>query len=338
MTHPDLRPLAIVGNLNVDLWVRSVDRLPDPGQETIVDTARLELAGTAGYVLLACRALGLPTLPVSSIGDDALGQFTLRTLADLGTTSSGILVFPGTETPISIVLVAPDGDRSILSTLGAHTLLDIDAVRAFDSAIAAYPDVFLCGTYLLPRLSPARIQPYAAELRRRGQTVFFDPSWDPGGWSLPIRNDTLVLLRDVDVFLPNETELLHLLDVSDLDAAIRTILTFVPEVIVKRGDRGALHATAGAWTEQPAFPVTPINTIGAGDIFDAGYIVARRFGWSIERRLQFAAALAALVVTQPGRRSYPDLSTILTALGTWTRDPAWETLGDIARSSEFQTG
>ncbi len=58
------------------------------------------------------------------------------------------------------------------------------------------------------------------------------------------------------------------------------------------------------------FAVTAVNTIGAGDVFDAGYLYARRQGWAPARRLRFANALAALVVAQPGTRSYPDAGAV----------------------------
>src|SRR5215204_7036415 len=74
-------PIAIVGNLNVDQVVRTVDRYPAWDEEIVVDSSRLELAGTAGYLLLALLGLGIDPFVVSTIGDDPFGAFLEGELA-----------------------------------------------------------------------------------------------------------------------------------------------------------------------------------------------------------------------------------------------------------------
>ncbi|HEU0114879.1 MAG TPA: carbohydrate kinase family protein, partial [Thermomicrobiales bacterium] len=176
-------PVAIVGNLNVDLWLRPVARFPEPDEEIVVDSARLELAGTAGYMLHACRALDLPAVTVSTIGDDAFGAAVVREMERLGASLTGVETLPGEETSVGIVFVAPDGSRGLLSTLGAHRQMSVAVALRHDAAVAACREVILCGNYLLPQFGPAAVVDYAREARARGQAVFFDPSWDPAGWT-----------------------------------------------------------------------------------------------------------------------------------------------------------
>ena len=61
----------------------------------------------------------------------------------------------------------------------------------------------------------------------------------------------------------------------------------------------------------PGFPVDAVNTVGAGDVFDAAYLYARRLGWPPVERLRFANALAAMVVSQRGERIYPDADSVM---------------------------
>jgi sugar/nucleoside kinase (ribokinase family) len=319
-------PLAIVGNLNVDLWVRTVDRFPVWSEEWIVDSARPELAGTAGYLMLACKGLGIDALTVSTIGDDLFGRFLEDQLQELGFAARGIEVVDQEETPLSMIFVGEDGQRGILSTLGAHKRMDMDVVWRHDELVAQCSEVFLCGNYLLPQLSPADVLPYAQELKARGQLVAFDPSWDPTGWGEQTRRNTYRLLQAVDVYLPNEEELTHLTGKGDWHAALQEVAGMPGEVVLKRGAHGAVYAGAGEWIEVPGFVVHAVNMVGAGDVFDIGYLWGRRMGWSPLQRVQFACALATMVVSQPGTRTYPDAAGVLAFLQQHSSEPIWQTI------------
>lgn len=310
-------PLAIVGNLNLDLWVGPVTRFPGPDEEVLAGSSRLELAGTAGYVLQAALALGLEPRVVSTIGDDAFGAMLLSDLERLGCGTAGVEVIAGDETSLGIIFVAEDGSRGILTTLGAHAVMDPAVAEQHDDWVAPCADVLLCGAYLLPRFGPAALAPYAAMLRRRGQVVAFDPSWDPAGWPESTRRETMRLLREIDVYLPNEPEVLAVTGRDDLDAAIETVAGYAGEVVVKRGERGAVYAQGSERIQVAAFPVRVVNTIGAGDAFDAAYLFARRRGMQPRERLRFANAAAALVIGQSGGRSYPDAKRVHDAVAVW---------------------
>ena len=309
-------PLAIVGNLNVDQWVRTVTRFPQWDEEVLVDSVRLELAGTAGYALQTALALGIPPFVVSTLGDDPFGQFTLDTLADLGVDASGVEVLPGEETSLGMVFVGREGQRGILTTLGAHRRMGVEVADRQDRRVSESPEVFLCGAYLLPNFSPADLIPYARRLRKRGQVVAFDPSWDPGGWGERTRGDTFALLAEVDVYLPNEEELISLTGASSWQAALEVVAGLPGEVVLKRGKAGAVYVGPEGRIAMPGFPVVAVNTIGAGDAFDIGYLFGRRLGWPPDRTLRFACAVAALIISQPGPRSYPQVATIEAFLET----------------------
>ena len=304
------RPLAIVGNLNVDQWIGPVHRFPAWDEEVLVESARIELAGTAGYLLQACRGLGMDAFVVSTIGDDLFGGIVRDELRTLGFDDAGVDVLPGYETSLGMIFVGPSGERGILTVLGAHTAMEVAVAERHDERIAGCAEVFLCGNYLLPKLGPVAVLPYARRLRARGQAVVFDPSWDPAGWSEVTRRDTLALLEEVDVYLPNEEELKALTSASDLDAALELVSGRAGEVVVKRGASGAVYVSGETRVECGGFPVTAVNTIGAGDVFDIGYLYARRQQCSPEERLRFACALAAMVVVQPGARRYPNAGEV----------------------------
>lgn len=314
--EPRGRPLGIVGNLNVDLVVSTVERFPVWDEELVVEGARVEFAGSAGYAALAAGALGLDVFVVSTAGDDVFGRALAEAGERLGFDASGVEVLLGRETSLGMVFVGEGGRRGILSTLGAHAEMDVAVAERYDARVAECAEVFLCGNYLLPRFSPSEVAPYARRLRERGQTVVFDPSWDPGGWGERIREGTYRLLRYTDIYLPNQEELTRLTGERDWRAALdEGASRCAGEVVLKRGADGAVWASGDERIEFPGFFVSAVSTIGAGDVFDAAYLYGRREGWRPESRLRFASAYAALVISQSGPRSYPDAAAVHAFLG-----------------------
>src|SRR5215211_686905 len=139
-------PIGIVGNLNVDQWIQTVERFPSWDEEIVVDSARLELAGTAGYLLLASEALGIPSVTVSTIGDDAFGVFLQEELRAIGAETEGVEVLSGQETCLGIIFVGEGGRRSIMATLGAHAEMTREVAERHDGHIAECREVVICGT------------------------------------------------------------------------------------------------------------------------------------------------------------------------------------------------
>ncbi|HVL23186.1 MAG TPA: carbohydrate kinase family protein [Thermomicrobiales bacterium] len=313
MSHDPGRPLAIVGNLNVDQIVATVHRFPAWDEELIVDSSHLELAGTAGYLALAAKGLGMEPFVVSTVGDDSHGAFLREQLAANDIDDRGVETIRGAATSLGIIFVGDRGQRGILTVLGAHEQMSVAVAARHDARIAACAEVFLCGNFLLPTFAPKHVWEYARRLRERGQVVVFDPSWDPGGWQPQTRAETLALLRNVDLFLPNEEEFCHLTGVTELDEGIAEVRRHAPEtqVVIKRGAKGALSVIGDQVIEAAGLPVAAVNTIGAGDVFDVAFLYARRRGWETRRGLDFANAAAACVVAQTGARTYPGEAVVL---------------------------
>lgn len=301
--------IAIVGNLNVDQIVQTVTRFPEWNEELIVESSHLELAGTAGYLAAAARGLGMEPFVVSTIGDDTYGEFIHQELAAAGIDPSGVVTLAEMSTCLGIIFVGEHGQRSILTVLGAHEEMSVHVAREQDAGIAACAEVFLCGSYLLPQFSPGLLMDYARELRARGQTVVFDPSWDPAGWPETTQAETYALLAEVDLFMPNDEELARLTRTDHWQDGIDALAHTGCQVVVKRGAAGAATRVDGVDIEVPGLDIRAVNTIGAGDVFDMGFLYARRKGWDIERCMAFGVATASFVIAQEGPRTYPDEET-----------------------------
>jgi ribokinase len=264
--------LLVVGDANPDLIVRGGDVVPTFGQrEQIVDEAALVLGGSGSIMACGAARLGLSVAMAACVGDDALGRFTCEALSDAGVGTTAVRVLP-MATGVTVAL-ARNEDRAILTARGALAALDPEQVSLTDAR-----HVHIASPFLQPRLL-AGLPDLIARAHRAGCTVSLDPGWDP--------EERWELATGVDVLLPNAQEA-EALGGGPALAASGTI------VAVKLGAEGAV-AYAGREVMTAGAPrVDAVDTTGAGDSFDAGFLAAWIAGEGLERALALGCACGAL--------------------------------------------
>jgi sugar/nucleoside kinase (ribokinase family) len=275
--------LLVLGEVNPDIVVRAADPRPVFGQvERWVDAVELVIGSSS--VILACGAtrLGLRTAVVGVVGDDALGRFMLAAMAERGLETSAIRIHPSVATGASVILSGPS-DRAILTAAGTMPLLRAADVPA---ALAARARHLHAGSLFLLDAARPGLPGLFRAARARGSTTSLDCNWDPREeWDGGIA----AILAETDVFLPNAVEATRIAGVADVPAAAHALCALGPRVVaVKLGADGALAVSAaGDLVRQPALPVEPVDTTGAGDSFDAGFLA----GWLAGRPLAACLAL-----------------------------------------------
>lgn len=277
------RPVLVVGDANVDLVLRG-DVVPRFGQaEQLLDSADLVLGGSASIVACGLARLGVPTALAAVVGDDDFGRFTLAALAAAGVDTSSVRVDPTAPTGISVIL--SHDDRAILTLPGA-----IPTLRADDVAPVAGAWVHVASPFLTPEFT-ASAGPLLAALRDAGHGTSLDTNWDPAeAWT-----SVADLLPNIDVLLPNRAEL-------DAISAVADPLQGGGRVVVKDGAAGGWSLDAeGTRTSAPGLVIDVVDTTGAGDSFDAGYLAAIAHGVTDEaRRLRWAAVAGSLSTRAAG--------------------------------------
>jgi sugar/nucleoside kinase (ribokinase family) len=130
-----------------------------------------------------------------------------------------------------------------------------------------------------------------------GMTTSLDTNYDPSEkWAGGI-HDTLA---HTDVFMPNEAELAAISGQTNLESGLRTLGEHVPLVVVKQGGEGATAWHEGQATRQGSIPVQVVDTTGAGDSFDAGFIYGYLNGYPLEKALKLATVCGALSTQAAG--------------------------------------
>ncbi|RKT83439.1 argininosuccinate lyase [Saccharopolyspora antimicrobica] len=293
---PDDR-ITVVGNVNLDVLVAGAAELPPPGTEQIVPSIVLRPGGSAANTAVVLAQLGRPTVLAGRVGDDGTARLLAEQLDIPGLRLD--LVRADAPTGVTVAAEAPGRDRSFLSALGAMSEFDAEAVPA-ESLSAKF--VLLSGYFLLPALRGDSARDLLARARRAGARTALDTGWDPAGWSGTTRAEVLELLREVDVFLPNEDELRALRgDACADEEAARSIADETGAiVVVKRGALGALVAQPGQEPIAcPAPEVQVCDSTGAGDAFNAGLLHRLADGVQLADAADYAVRVAATVIVRP---------------------------------------
>lgn len=284
---PEGTDLLVLGDVNPDL-ILSGDVEPAFGQvERIVQDARLTVGGSGAIVACGAARLGLRTAICGVVGDDVFGRFMRDELERRGVGVDGLVVEPDRPTGVTVVL-AGSGDRAILTHMG--TIGDLRIDRIGDARLDASRHVHVASYFLQDLLRPD-LPALFERLRANGTTTSIDPNWDPTErWDAGL----LELLALTDVFLPNAEEATRIAGVTDVEGAAAGLATRAGAVAVKAGPDGAVAATGDGLIRAPAARVEAIDTTGAGDAFDAGFLASRLAGDRLERSLAIANACGAL--------------------------------------------
>ncbi|MEP7059682.1 MAG: sugar kinase [Actinomycetota bacterium] len=285
--------LVVLGDANPDLVMHGGDVTPAFGQaERIVDDARLVMGGSGGILACGAAKLGLKVAMAAVVGDDPFGRFVREELAASGVDIRGVVMDPELPTGVTVVLSSPE-DRAMLTMLG--TVSELRGELVPPALLERTRHVHVSSFFLQHRLA-LDLPDLMDDAHRAGASTSLDPNWDPEGtWDGGLQ----ALLPQIDIFMPNAMEAMSLARISDLPEAIARLRTS-PLVVVKAGADGAIASRAGEVIKVPGIPRHVVDTTGAGDSFDAGFLAAYLAGEPLERCLLIGSACGTLSTREAG--------------------------------------
>jgi len=315
--------ILVVGEINPDIIVFDPDPRPVFGEvERVVRSIGMTVGSSSAIFACGAARLGLRVAFCGVVGDDSFGLFMLAEMAGRGIDVSACSVDPGRPTGATVILTS-GGDRAMLTGMGAIGALDVDAVPV---SLIGRSRHLHSGAFYLQEVSRERLPGFFAAARANGLTTSFDTNWDPTDtWDGGVQ----AMLRAADVFLPNAAEARRISGIDDVEAAARSLAVVGaagrsdggPIVAVKLGAAGAIACRAdGPVVRVPASLADPVDTTGAGDSFNAGFLHAWLEGAALRDCLELGAVCGALSTRAAGGvEGQPTLAEAKTALGAWAR-------------------
>ena len=305
---------TVIGTCTVDLFVSNLAALPrSEGDEFTVDSLafhyeplRTSLGGNGANSAYALARLGAEVNLVGGLGEDHLGDWMASQLEDAGVGMGSVKRYPGMGTATTLILSDRQQNRLAFHHEGANRAVDGSSI---DSSLIRGSDMLLLTSYsIMPGLRPHGAVELFRAARRSGTRTAVDIGPAIGE---PARLDELgPLLAYTDYFICNEHELAVCTGGAELAAGMAAVLEGGAGcVIIKRGAEGAVvlerdgtaAGSTGGPTIVPGFTVEVQTTVGAGDSFNAGLLLAVNEGASAEQAARFANAVAATVVSTPDR-------------------------------------
>jgi sugar/nucleoside kinase (ribokinase family) len=312
--------ILVVGEINPDIVVSDPDPAPVFGEvERIVRSIRMTVGSSSAIFACGAARLGLRVGFCGVVGDDPFGRFMLEELGRRGIDISACTVDPERPTGATVIL-ASDADRAMLTATGAIGALDVDAIPG---SLVGRARHLHSGGFYLGEASRDRLPAFFAAARARGLTTSFDTNWDPTErW-----DGVAEMLRVADVFLPNAAEARRIARVDDVEVAARLLAERGsvgrtdggPTVAVKLGAAGALACLAdGSIVRVGAMRARPVDTTGAGDSFDAGFLRGWLDGADLRDSLELGVVCGSLSTRAAGGvDGQPTLDEARGALAGW---------------------
>jgi sugar/nucleoside kinase (ribokinase family) len=290
----ELNPDVLVAAGNVDIQFDQVEQL--------VENATITLGSSGAITAAAAAAQSLRVAVCAVVGDDQVGAWTTDMLANLGVDVTCVVRRASRPTGMSVVITRPDGDRAILTFSG--TMAELSAADVPHDRLRAANHVHVSSFFLQQGLQ-ADLPDLLGTARAAGATASLDTGWAPKGeWA-----SAKPVLGQVDYLLPNAAECVQLAaaagwrheqlpgDEPDVRGAAEALQRHGPTVVVKLGPVGGLIVGPDTATRVHGRSVEPVDTTGAGDSFNAGFIAGLLDGSSPTESLKRAVSSGAIAVT-----------------------------------------
>lgn len=285
----------VFGSINLDLVVKT-SRLPVPG-ETLQGREFFTVPGGKGAnQAVALARLGVTTQMVGRVGEDDFGSELLTSLKAAGVQTECILVDETASSGVALISVDDSGENQIIIVAGANGCIDDTDLECLNTLLPNAFALLLQFEIPIPNILSA-----AQAAKQNGIKVILDPA--------PATTMPAELYPLVDIITPNQTEAEQLVGfaVTEIDSATEAANVLLQRgvgcAIVKLGTQGAVCVTPEETFFVPAFPVTTVDTVAAGDAFNGGLAAALVEGVSLRQAVVWGAAAGALAASKSGAQS-----------------------------------
>jgi sugar/nucleoside kinase (ribokinase family) len=297
MMNKDIDVLAI-GELNVDLIMTGLNSMPIPGREIIGTGFVTTLGSSTAIFASAIAKLGLQTSFLGKIGDDYYGEFAVEALKNNGINVDNVIKDSEISTGITIALnTKTKVDRALVTYLGSIEALKVEDIN--ENLLSRAKHIHVGSFFLQHALRPG-LADFFGRARAKGVTVSLDAGWDETG---KFDYGIFDVLKNVDIFFPNEVEALHITKCKTIEEAAAQLSRYCKITVIKCGKDGAYLQTGNTIIKSPVYEAEPIDTTGAGDSFNAGFIYGFINGMPLEKCMQYGNACGSASVTRIGGAS-----------------------------------
>ncbi len=283
--------LLVVGELNIDLILNKIVSFPKIGTEILADEMSISLGSSSAIFASNISVLGIKTVFAGMIGEDEFGSLVLNSLQKKNVNTSFVKISKEHKTGATIALNYSE-DRAMVTYPGAMQHFSLEDIN--NEVFESVRHLHLSSIFLQDNLKNDVIELFQ-KAKQYGLTTSLDLQWDPDEkWDI----DFDKLLPLVDVFLPNKSELFAITGIKDVKEALESLKDKCNTIAVKMGSEGsALYNNGNISYYKPYLNTEVIDSIGAGDSFNAGFIYALLNGYEPDYCMDMGNLMGAINTT-----------------------------------------
>jgi sulfofructose kinase len=270
-----------VGHASYDL-IFSVNQHPGADEKIVAESLLSCGGGPAANAAVCVAKLGLTSAFAGYLGRDIYGDKHYQELNDYGVNTK-LIIRGASPTPLSTIIVKPDGKRCLINYKGDTQALSSNALN-FSNVSAK--------VVLFDGHEPYISLPLAEKARQSKIPTVLDAG--------SVHEGTLALMSHIDYLICSEKFASQY--AGNEHQALSQLARLAPVVIITLGERGLIWQRGNEQGALPAYPITAIDTTGAGDAFHGAFAAALAAGMDWQTQLQYASAAGALCCMQMGAR------------------------------------
>jgi len=285
--------ILVIGSINMDLLLLT-ERIPLPGETMMSEDYQFGPGGKGANQAVACAKLGGETTFVCKVGRDEFGKQLLDGLRDNDVGVDYVSESASYPSGFCVIMLEEGGNNRLIVHLASNLDLNKDDIdRAFDSG-EQYD-----GMVIQFEIAQDMVVYACDKARECGIPIIVDAG--------PVQDFPLECIYGLEIFSPNETETAALCGVTPITedecrqaAEILAHRSGSKHIVLKMGDRGAMHYQNGKLTHFPAMKVQAVDATAAGDVFTAAVAVQYLQHGDIAKAIRYANVAGALTVTKAG--------------------------------------
>ena len=287
--------VCVVGEINMDIILRGLPKELVLERELLATDASMTLGSSSAICAHNLAVLGTRVGFISKIGNDPLGKLALDRLAEGGVDVEHVKR-ASAKTLTGLTVIMPHGQQRYIvtypGTMFEMQYSDIDMIY-----LRAARHLHVSSFFLHRALRPRMVDLFR-QAKEAGLSTSLDTNDDPEDkW----QKDLLDVLKYVDIFFPNDREAKKVAGTNDLSQALKVLAGIVKIVAVKRGSAASIcRSGEEQWSLAPPIIVRPVDVVGAGDTFNAGFLHMYLRGGKLEDCLTLANITAACSITKEG--------------------------------------
>lgn len=262
-----------------------------------------KVGGAEMNFAIGCARLGLGSKWISRLGKDEFGRVIYNFARGEGIDVSSVDFVEGVPTSLNFKEIHANGSGKTYYYRNPSPISSLSEEDITEDLFDGIQVVHLTGVYLaLGEPNMAIVQKILTIAKQKGITISFDPNIRLKLWSIEEAREAYEkIFPEVDILLTGLDEIQMISGKQTLEELVQYTARFeIQDFVIKDGEKGSKLYRKGRWIEAPGFSVTPVDTVGAGDGFDAGYIYGILNHFDEESLLRFANGVGALVTIVTG--------------------------------------